>query len=338
MRPLLATLCLLATSACATKIGAHSLPEVRASYNEAVAQSSREQMLLNVVRLRYNHSVQFLEPVSVVTTYSFTRSGGIAVSGNLNGENSFSPIAGSSLSGGLSATETPTITYSPLSGESFVRQLAAPLPRDLVLLLLQGGWPADLILPFTVHRIGTASAPVIAAADDTSRFARIVDGLAALQAQGELVIELEGEQGPRLGLGDSQVAAGLATNLGLPPDARVFTVSGHLVEREPTDVPLLTRSMMDAMFYLSHGVEVDDDDLAARDLGVPLPVTDPLLTIHSGNQAPAEATVAVPFRGRWYWIDETDRSSKSVFGTLSTLFAVMSAPSEVATPLLTLPR
>ncbi|MEO0599937.1 MAG: hypothetical protein AAF211_00785 [Myxococcota bacterium] len=336
MRAFLCLVCVLAT-ACATKIGARSLPEVRASYNEAVAQSSREQMLLNVVRLRYNHSVQFLEPVSVVTTYSFTRNGGLAVSGNLNGESSFSPIAGASLSGALSATETPTITYSPLSGESFVRQLAAPLPRDLLLLLLQGGWPADLILPVTIHRIGSASAPVIAAADDTSRFARI-DGLAALQAQGELVIELEGDQGPRLGLGDSQVADTLATNLGLPPDARVFTVSGHLVEREPTDIPLLTRSMMDVMFYLSHGVEVDPDDLAARDLGVPLPVSDPLLTIHSGAQAPSGATVAVPFQGRWYWIDETDRSSKSVFGTLSTLFAVMSAPNEVATPLLTLPR
>ncbi len=335
MRPLLV---LLVASGCVTKLGARSLPAVRANYNEAVAQSSSEQMLLNIVRLRYNHPLQFLEPVSVVTTYSFSRNAGLNATGNLNGENAFSPIAGGGLTGGISASETPTITYAPLSGQDYVRQLAAPLPRELLLLLLQGGWPADLILPFTVSRIGSARAPTIAAADDSSRYARIVDGITALQAQGELVIELEGDEETRLAFGESPVAQTLAKNLGLAPDVDTVSICGYRVEPRERDIPLITRSMQDVLFYLSHGVEVDPDDLAARDLGVALPVREPLLHVHSGARRPTDATVAVTFRGRWYWIDETDRSSKRVFGALSALFAVMSAPSEVGTPLLTLPR
>ena len=341
MRLLLA---LLVTS-CATRIGARSLPAVRADYNEAIAQSSSEQMLLNLVRLRYNHPTHFLEPVSVVTTYSFSRNAGANATANLNGDSSFAPIAGVGLLGGVSSTETPTITYSPLAGEEFVRRLAAPLPRELLFTLLQGGWPADRLLPLTVRTIGNASAPVIAAADDTSRYARIVDGLATLQAQGELAIELGRLEGPLLGVSDSQVAQTLITNLGLPPETRSFIVSGRIV-RTPDEatvpvvpeVTLLTRSMLDILYYVSHGVDAEADDLGARDLGVALPIDAPLLHVSSGGQAPNTAMVAVPYRSRWFWIDDEDRSSKRAFLTLSTLFKLMSAPAEVATPLLTLPR
>ncbi|MEN0067193.1 MAG: hypothetical protein AAGA48_33990 [Myxococcota bacterium] len=337
MRPWLPVLLLILSTGCATRIGARSLPAVRADYNQAVARSSSEQMLLNLVRLRYGHAIQFLEPVSVVTTYSFNRNASISGNTNLNGENSFASIAGGVVGAGISATETPTITYTPLSGEDFVRQLAAPLPRDLLMLLVQGGWPAERLLPFAVSRIGSAAAPIIAAADDTSRFARIVDGLTTLQASGDLVIELAGPE-PLIGLGETPVARTLLANLGLPEDTRSFTLSSQVVDPGDDEVPVRTRSMMDVLYYLSHGVEVSATDPAARDLGVPLPISEPLLHIQSGKTVPSTAYVAIPYQDRWFWIDDTDRSSKSVFGTLTILFNLMGAPQEARTPVLTLPR
>lgn len=327
-----------ALSGCATRIGARSLPDVRSAYNESVAQSSNEQMLLNLVRLRYSHPVQFLEPVSVVTTYSFSRNLGLAGNGNLNGENSFASIAGGALSGGLSATETPTITYTPLAGEQFVRRLASPLPRDLLWRLLQGGWPADHLLPITVSRFGPARAPVISAPDDNNPFSRIVSDLTTLQADGSLIIDVDHPAGVVIEVGEGAVGDRLLASLGVAEDLRRFTVSGHLVDAPETDVPMLTRSMMDVLFYLSHGVAVSPNDAAARDLGVPLPIAEPLLDVRRSNDRPATAFVAVPYEGEWFWIDNTDRSTKSVFGSMRLLMSIMAAPGEIQTPVLTLPR
>jgi len=323
---------------CATRIGARSLPDVRAHYNESVARSSAEQMLLNLVRLRYSHQIQFLEPVSVVTSYSFTRSAGLSGSANLNGENSFSPIAGGGVSANVGATETPTITYSPLSGEEFVRRLVAPLPPDLLMLLVQGGWPIDFVFPVAVSRIGDARAPTIAAKADDSRFVAIIERLTELQQAGAIEVEVGGESGPMLAFDpDGQGGAQLQRLLGTT-DRTVLTLRGPTVSRDEDELAFLTRSMLDLLFYLSHGVEVPPDDPTARDLGVPLPVAAPLLRVQSGDARPNGAYVAVPYRQRWYWIADDDRASKRVFSMLSVLFAVMSAPTEAATPVLTLPR
>ncbi|MEM6929672.1 MAG: hypothetical protein AAF602_22220, partial [Myxococcota bacterium] len=118
--------CMIAASGCLTRVGARVMPETRFHYNEAVAVSGNEQLLLNLVRMRFNHTVQFLEPTNVVTNWSITRNG--AVGGNVNptvGGGPFSVLG--TVSAGISATESPTITYQPLSGERFVRLMAKPI-------------------------------------------------------------------------------------------------------------------------------------------------------------------------------------------------------------------
>jgi hypothetical protein len=37
----------------------------------------------------------------------------------------------------------------------------------------------------------------------------------------------------------------------------------------------------------------------------------PGFTVHSGKDKPAEAFVAVPYEGLWFWIDRRDLSSKT---------------------------
>ena len=334
----LALVALFAAS-CVTRIGPRALPAVRTDYNEAVARSSNEQMLLNLVRLRFSHSTQFLEPVNVVTTYSFSRNLGIGGSANLNGESSFSPITSGSINAGVVVTETPTVTYAPLSGEAFVRQLAAPLPPDLLIQLVQGGWPMDLLLQLTVSRIGSTRAPVIAARG-ASAFSKVLADLTLLLDEGLLEVDAGDRTGPRLGFvdPDRKDARDLYNRLGVSLEASPVLRLTHNTVDPPADaVPFVTRSMMNLLFYLSHGVDVESDDPTARDLGVPLPVNDPLLRVQSSPVRPDEAYVAVEYRGRWFWIGDDDLASKRTFGVLMVLFSVMSAPSEASSPLLTLP-
>ena len=65
---LLIVLALLIISGCAAQ-GARRVPADRFNYNAAIAQSTREQMLLNIVRSRYLEVPVFLTVSSVLTQY-----------------------------------------------------------------------------------------------------------------------------------------------------------------------------------------------------------------------------------------------------------------------------
>jgi len=41
-----------------------------------------------------------------------------------------------------------------------------------------------------------------------------------------------------------------------------------------------------------------------------------------GTEAPADAYAAVPYKGYWYWIDDTDIASKRTFTFLMILFSL----------------
>lgn len=68
---ILAALFLMA--GCAAR-GAKRVPRDRFDYNAAVAQSTREQMLLNIVRSRYLEVPVFLTVSSVLTQYEYDSS------------------------------------------------------------------------------------------------------------------------------------------------------------------------------------------------------------------------------------------------------------------------
>ncbi len=93
--------------------GAKRVPRDRFDYNGAIAQSTREQMLLNIVRSRYLEVPVFLTVSSVLTQYEYDRSidlVGIFETGS--GTNDI--LAGET---NLRFSERPTITYLPVEGQ-----------------------------------------------------------------------------------------------------------------------------------------------------------------------------------------------------------------------------
>ena len=112
-------------------------------------------------------------------------------------------------------------------------------------------------------------------------------------------------------------------------------------------INIATRSLMGTMFYLSQAVEVPD---AHRQSGVVTStltadgapfdwheVTGGLLKIHARRLPPTGAAVAAYHRNCWFYIDDTDLTSKSTFSFLSQLFALQAGSVESVTPVLTLP-
>ena len=59
-------------------------------------------------------------------------------------------------------------------------------------------------------------------------------------------------------------------------------------------------------------------------------------TVHSGKDKPAEAFVAVPYEGLWFWIDRRDLPSKAALSVVTLLFNFLEGGS-TASPVLTIP-
>ena len=141
----------LAASSC-SQIGPATIANGRFDYNEAIVRSFDSQMLLNLVRLRYQDSILFLDLTSVVASYS--REARVGASTNVDVANSSNPTAvGLGATGGLTWSESPTISYAPLQGEDFANRLLAPIQPSAILLLSRSGWGLERLLICTVQQL-----------------------------------------------------------------------------------------------------------------------------------------------------------------------------------------
>ena len=117
----------------------------RNAYNMEVQKTNAEEMLLNLVRLRYFDSPFFLEVSSV--TNQFTMRNLAVASIKLPGFDKTNPM---SLGGETQWTNQPTIQYSPLQGKEFANQLMQPLDINTIQQVIYSGWDIERVFSLTV--------------------------------------------------------------------------------------------------------------------------------------------------------------------------------------------
>jgi hypothetical protein len=146
MRAMLAIGLILTLSGCA---GPLALRTTRQKYNAAIEKTNSEQLLLNLVRLRYRDPTAFMELTSLSTQFVFDQS--VFANGQLDKRS----VDQSTwrFGGAISAAQRPTVTYDMLQGQKFVRRLISPMSVDTVLLLIRSGWSADRVLRITVQQM-----------------------------------------------------------------------------------------------------------------------------------------------------------------------------------------
>src|SRR5262245_16669740 len=144
-------------SACATGLGPRAVRSERPDYNQQIVRSADSELLLNLVRLRYNESPLFLELGAVVAQYGYDAS--LTATGQINASSStVSQLpSGAIVGGALAYSEKPTVTYTPLAGEDFATRMLSPIPLDSIMLFEQSGWSAERLLLVAVQRVNDVS-------------------------------------------------------------------------------------------------------------------------------------------------------------------------------------
>jgi hypothetical protein len=239
-----------------------------------------------------------------------------------------------------------------MTGEKFARSLMSPVPLDSLMFVVQGGMPADFILGLSVQvfegrRNTGAYGKGFEPADP--QFGRVLRLVGVLQRATVLETEVT-RQGEHVELGvrfhasdpsNYGLAAELAelkSLLGVPDELdRLKVVFGNLAP-EPDVIGIRTRSLVQILGVLGTGVQVQSEHLAE---GLALPVDSsmavPGFTVHSGEEEPDEAFVAVPYEGLWFWIDRRDLASKTTFAVVTMMFNFLEGGAGKASPVLTIP-
>ncbi|MCU0933654.1 MAG: hypothetical protein MUE86_04255 [Thiobacillaceae bacterium] len=338
-------LLLAALAGCASVSPQHVTTD-RMDYGQVVADSWKRQTLLNVVRLRYADAPVFLDVASIINSYT--------VGGEASALATIpSRIDPNVLEFGATGkwSNTPTVTYQPLLGDRFTKSLLRPIQPASVLQLVQGGWGATLVFRTVVGSVNGLRNTVHGVAADPG-FTELTEALENIQRAGNIGIRIEsrkddgavlavirrGAEGDEPGENTRRVRR----LLGLEEDASEFEIAYGLIPRKPNEVAMLTRSMMEIMLQLGFGIDLPAAHAAG---GRALPgqrrpgeaEAAPLVRIRSGTEAPEDAYSAVPYKGYWYWIDDSDIASKRTFTFLMILFSLAETGQASASPVVTVP-
>ena len=265
-------------SAC-TSLGHRKVPGDRFNYNAAIVQSRNEQMLLNLVRLRYLEIPDFLAVSSVITSYNYDGSVGVA-STRADGN---SDIVPDTLRGNanLAYAERPTITYTPLAGQEFAQRMFKPIPVEAVFSLGHAGWPVDILMSITLQRMndvenmGFGQVPSPGDLDKAQQFEREKEKLQRFQRVLQLMMLLVGNEALEvqqvkgeestlshlhfkrdLPVGLQRLVDELKRELNLDPGRNTFRVTKRMTERDADEITIQSRSLMSIMSFLSRGIDV----------------------------------------------------------------------------------
>jgi hypothetical protein len=122
-------------------VGPKAVRYTRLRYNEVVRDTNDEQLLMNIVRLRYADSPVFIDLPNITSQFEMAGRGNY-----LGGYGNQFPGRTSLGLGELSLRDTPTLSYHPREGREIAKSLLTPLSSDLFIVVNAGANIEQLLL------------------------------------------------------------------------------------------------------------------------------------------------------------------------------------------------
>jgi len=325
----------------------------RADYNEAINRTGDEQLLMSIVKGRYGETSSLLAVSGVAANVRFNTSAGVEAGfgPESNYDGNLVPFTG-----GFVYEENPTITYAPVQGETYLRQLLTPIPLEVLLLTIRSATSVDQHFTLLVNRINNLRNPDFLDGQFTEpdpRFMRFVVLFSELTKAGVLDLMKDSRKEVVFNV----VIGGYAPqyskkvvefldllDLQMPPDeSKGIVIPAYFAvnTKKVWGIGITTRSTFDLIEIFTAAIEVPQEHALEG-----LTINSPLMgwpgqgiRIVSSTTKPKNMSVAVKYRGYWFGIDETDQRTKAFFRSLRSYWSVSiaAAADQSAAPVLTLP-
>jgi hypothetical protein len=170
-------------SGCA--FGPKMLEKTHGRYEESIRTVNEEQLLRNLVHLRYNEVPFQLNVSSIAAQYELAGAAEARpffLAPNPSNSNVIFKTFTSILPDlSVSGANRPTITLIPADNGPAVRQFLTPIPMETLAFLSETSWPPSVILRLWVERLNgvpnavSASGPSIGVISDFARFRRAAE-------------------------------------------------------------------------------------------------------------------------------------------------------------------
>jgi hypothetical protein len=316
---------------CAT-VGPRAVNAGRGVYTEVINKTEDEQILNLIVRNRYDETFGMISVAQVTASLSFSAQAGANVgigpddiySGNLV-----------PFSAGVAYEENPTISYTPMGGETFLRKMLSPVSLSHLVLLSHMAEPHGRTLEIMAGRLNGLRNPLIGQEPPSPEYSRLADLFTQLRLGAVLDIvhgatsddeyfvdihDYEDEYNDSvrefldlLGI-DSEIDG---NDIVLPLQAAIGSSS--------TAINIQPRSPLDLLRVYGAGVDIPPPHLEA---GIVEPIKWEMterwrpIAIRSSKKRPDAAAVSILFHDWWFYVDATDTRSKQAFVLLRTFIGM----------------
>lgn len=237
--------CCLATAGC---MGSWALRGTRLHYNESFSHTSSQEMLLNLVRMRYGETPTFLDLPSITN----------APEASLNGtgaQEADAPLQGV-FGGDFGLSDDAVLGYQPRRGDNLAESLVKPLRAESLLDIPPGNDTRMFLRAFVdsingVRNSPTATSPVSRVLTPNDDYVAAIELFMGLQDRGAVKL--------RVATRDDEAHAALASRTVTGGDALSAARAGYVYESGADRVRLLERARLAAM-------TIRPEELGAADL------------------------------------------------------------------------
>lgn len=331
--------------------GPKSMDRDQLDYGNSIGDNWKNQMLGNIVKIRYVDMPVFVDVGSIVSGYSLSTT----LNGALGFNSSFTGGDTQGLGASGTYTDRPTITYMPKTGDDYLRAILEPVAPTSLLALIQAGYSSELLFTWAVEAIngvhnwsvGRRNASRSGTADP--EFIEYVSLMQELQGLGAIGFELHSaEDGKhdvifrlkKEGLSESTVQKSRRAGeiIGLDPGQEQFRVIYAPFKSDSTTLSIQTRSVIQMLAAMAGFIDVPAEKVAHAAPGYELSASSLRpFTVRSGKDRPEESFAQVKYQDYWYWIDNTDITSKRVFTLMLFITTLTNQANDQNAPVLTIP-
>jgi hypothetical protein len=227
-------------------MGSWAMRGTRIGYNKSVSHTASQEMLLNIVRMRYGESPTFLDMPSVVSQSEASMVGAGAQDSATQGL----------VEGVFNLRDRPTITYSPRSGDDMAASMIKALKAEAILDVSPGVDTRMFLLAFVdsingVRNSPLATSPASRILDSNDEYRYAIDLFMGLQNRGAVKMRVAE-------LDEKPHGSPLSARHLVATDMLAAAENGYVFQMSGDDAVLLERSRFLAMAINPDAVDAAD--------------------------------------------------------------------------------